>query len=108
MAIAAFEIGRSNRLQACFNLTSPRFQERRKRQVLSERFHRLISGESRLVSRELEQNPVGLAEVEAAEIESVNGPARRHVELPQAEIPLVVFGKGRDTERDVMYAAGAV
>ena len=61
-----------DRLQPGLDLRAARLQERRQRQFLAERLHRLVGRKARAVGGDLEQDAVGLAEIQAAEIEAVD------------------------------------
>ena len=60
------------RLQPGLDLGSARFQERRQRELLAERLHRLVGGKAGAVGGDLEQDAVRLAEIKTAEIEPVD------------------------------------
>src|SRR4029078_7137951 len=83
-------------------------EERRQRELLTQRLGRLVSRESGPVSRELEEDAAGLAEVDRAEVVAVDD--RRRVRLgrrQQALAPRVLLAEA-DTPRDVMHRAGAL
>ena len=63
------------------------FEERRQHQLLAELVHRLVGREARAVGRDLEQDAVRLAEIEAAEIEAVDLAAVRNAQLAAAARP---------------------
>src|SRR5579871_3565534 len=91
-----------DRLQSRLDLLAVRFEERRQRQFLAERFHRFVSSEAGAVRRNLEQDPVGDAEVNGVEVEAVN--ELRHAEsaLRQLLPPGLLFGIVFHAERDMM------
>src|SRR5215216_2949918 len=96
-----------NRLQPGLDRRPSRLQERWQRQPLAERLHRLIRRKARAVRRDLEQDAVGLAEIEAAEIEAVDLAAVGDAEFVQALGPGVILRLVGGAERDVVDAAGA-
>ena len=61
-----------DRLQPRLDLRASRFEKRRQRQFFAERFHRLVCGKAGTVGRNLEQDAVGLAKIETAEIKPVD------------------------------------
>src|SRR5260370_985800 len=61
-----------DRPQHRFNLRRARFEQRRQRQFFADRFHRLVGGKARPVGRDLEQDAVRLAEIQAAKIKPVD------------------------------------
>ena len=73
----------SERLQAGFDRRALRLQEGRQRQLFAERLGGLVGGEARLVGGDLEEDAVGLPEVEAAEVEPVDLAAVRDAEAAQ-------------------------
>src|SRR6266568_2306199 len=78
------------RLQPRLDLFSTRLEKRWQREPLAEIFHRLVRRETRLVGRDLEQNPVRLPKIETLEIIAIDRPARRHPHLLQSFRPRVV------------------
>src|SRR5215213_7095347 len=96
-----------NRLQPGLDRRTARLQKRRQRQLFAERLHRLVGRKTRAVGRDLEQNAVGLAEIQAAEIEAVDLAAVGDAEFVQALGPGVVLRLVGGAERDVVDAAGA-
>src|SRR5436190_11766563 len=80
-----------NRLQPCLDRSPSRLQKRRQRQLFTERLHRLVRRKSRAIGRDLEQYPVGLTEIEAAEIEAVDLAAVGNAQVRQALRPGVIL-----------------
>src|SRR5687767_1753545 len=60
------------RLQPRLDRRALRLEERRQRQPLAELVHRLVGVEARAVGRQLEQDAVGLPEIETAKIKAVD------------------------------------
>ena len=98
----------ADRLQSRFDLRPPRFQERRQRQFFAQRFHRLVGGETGPVGGDLEQDAVGLAEIQAAEIKPVDLARVADAEFIQPLCPCMILRLVRGAERDVVHAAGAL
>src|SRR5205085_12314405 len=67
-----------DRLQPGLDGGAARFQKRRQRQLFAERLHRLVGGEAGAVGGDLEQDAVGVTEIQAAEIEPVDRAAAWH------------------------------
>src|SRR6187551_3778572 len=90
-----------DRLQPRLDRRPSRLQERRQRQPLAQRLHRLVGRKAWAIRRDLEQDAVGLAEIEAAEIEAIDLAAVGDAELVQALRPGVVLRLVGGAERDM-------
>src|SRR6266550_6588563 len=97
-----------DRLQPGFDLRAARLEKRRQRQFLAERFQGLVGGEAGPVGGDLEQDAVGLAEIQASEIEPVDLAAVADVELVEPLRPRMILRLVRGPERDVVHAARAL
>ena len=97
-----------DRLQPRLDRGPSRFEERRQRQFFAQRFHRLVGRKARTVGGDLEQDAVGLAEIEAAEIEAVDLAAVGDAQFVQPLRPGVILRLVGGAERDVVDAAGAL
>src|ERR1700722_13945045 len=80
-----------DRLQPGLDRCAARLQERRQRQFFAERFHRLVGGEARSVGRDLEQDAVGLAEIQAAKIKAVDRTGVADAEFVQPLLPRMIL-----------------
>src|SRR6267143_4581255 len=97
-----------DRLQARFDLRAARFQKWRQRQFFAERFHRLVGGEARPIGGDLEQDAVGLTEIQAPKIEAVDLAAVADTKFVQPPRPGMILRLVRGAERDVMHPARAL
>src|SRR5580700_9056207 len=91
------------RLQPRLDRGPPPLQERRKRELLAEAVHRLVRRETRAVGGDFEQDAVGFAEIQAAEIEAVDLAGVADAQFVEPLCPAVVLRLVRRTERDVMH-----
>src|SRR5204863_4414843 len=96
------------RLQPRLDLRAPRLEERRQRQLLPQRRHRFVGRKAGAVGRDLEQDAIGLAEIQAAKIEAVDLAAVGNVKFGQALRPGVILSLVGRAERDVVHAARAL
>ena len=94
------------RLQPRFDLRAARFQKWRQRQFFAERCQRLVGGEAGAVGGDLEQDAVGLAEIETSKIEPVDLAGVGNAEFVQPLRPGVILLVVRRAERNVCQASG--
>src|ERR1700674_2424205 len=97
-----------DRLQSRFDGRAARLQERRQREFFAERFHRLVGGKAGPVGRDLEQDAVGLAKIQALEIKPVDLTAVGNTEVAQASGPGVLLCLIGGAKRPMMHAPGAL
>ena len=96
------------RLQSGFDLRTSRLKEGRQREAFAEGGHRLIGRKAGAVGGDLEQDAVGLPEIQAAEIKAVDLAGVADAELVQPLGPGALLRLVRGAEGDVMHAAGAL
>src|SRR3954463_12857490 len=78
-----------DRLQSRHDLLASRFEEWWQHDMLSKRCFVLVNGETRAIGRDLEEDAVRLAEVEAAEVVAVHLAAVRNAERVEPVCPRV-------------------
>src|SRR5882757_7776417 len=96
------------RLQPRLDLGAPRLEKRRQRESFAQRLHRLVGSKARAVGRDLEQDAVGLAEIEAAKIEAVDLAAVGNPHFVQPLRPGLILRLVGRAERDMVHAARAL
>src|SRR4051812_26270630 len=96
------------RLEPRLDLLAAVFEEWREREGFAQMFHRFVRREAGAVGGDLEQDAVGLAGVEAAEIITGDRAAGRHAHAPEAVDSAPGFLVVGRAERDVMHAASAL
>ena len=97
-----------DRLQPGLDLGAARLEERRQCQFFAERRHRLVGGKAGTVGSDLEQDAIGLAEIQAAKIEPVDRAAVADAEFIQPRQPRLVLRMVGRAKCDVVDAARAL